>query len=274
MAETQGKPLVSVITPAYNAEKYISEAIESILNQTFQDFEYIIIDDASTDATWDIIQEYAKKDERIIAVRNETNQGTPVTRNRGVEMARSSYILWQDADDISLLQRVEKQYAFMEAHPEVGILGGYLQFFDESGEKGVRQYAQGDAELRKNIFLYSPVAQPAAMVRKSALEKAGEYNPKYRQAQDLDMSFRIGMFAKFANIQEIMIKYREHPNSATFSKLKSLEINTIKMRWNYAKAGSYSMRLFDRMYNIAQYISIFVVPVKFKIWLFNKMRNN
>ena len=196
-----------------------------------------------------------------------------MTRNKGVKLGKSEYIVWQDADDISLLERIAKQYSYMENHPEVGILGGFLQFFDDSGEKGVREYAEHDTELRKNIFLYSPVAQPAAMIRKDAIENAGEYNPEYRQAQDLDMSFRIGMLAKFANIQEVVIKYREHPHSATFSKLKSLELNTVKMRWKYSRSEAYTMRLFDRLYNIAQLISIYIIPPKFKIWLFNKMRN-
>ena len=98
--------------PAYNAEKYISEAIKSILNQTFKDFEFIIIDDGSIDRTWKIIQKYAKKDDRVIALKNEKNLGIAVNRNKLVSMARGKYIIWQDSDDISLPYRIEKQYNF------------------------------------------------------------------------------------------------------------------------------------------------------------------
>lgn len=267
-------PLVSVLMPAYNAEKYIAEAIESILSQTFKDFEFIIVDDASTDNTWKIIQEYAKKDERISIYRNEKNLYIAENRNRLVNLAKGKYIAWQDADDVSMPVRLKKQSHFLEKNPQVGIVGGYLQFFDEKGTKSIRKYAISDKELRKNIFRFSPVAQPTAMIRKKCFEKVGLYNPKYPPAEDIDMSFRIGTFYEFANLPQITLKYREHLNSATFNKLKKIELSTLEVRRKNKGKNGYNMTLIDHIYNLLQYVSIFVLPGRIKIALFNAIRNS
>jgi len=148
------KPLVSILMPAYNAEKYIGNSIESILNQTFKDFELIISDDASTDKTWDIIKKYKQKDGRIVVTRNAKNRYIAENRNRLIKLAKGKYIAWQDADDISDSNRIQKQYTFMEKNPKVGIVGGYLKFFDDRGVTGIRKYAENDKELRKNILQY------------------------------------------------------------------------------------------------------------------------
>lgn len=267
-------PLISVITPAYNAEKYISETIESILQQSFKDFEFIIIDDKSTDQTRKIIEEYSKKDARIKLFSNSSNLGIAGNRNKGVKLATGKYIAWQDADDISLPTRLEKQSKYLERNPDVAICGSYLKFFDATGVLSVRKYASTDKELRKNIFRFSPVAQPSAMIRRKCLTEVGEYDLRWPPAEDLDMSFRLGAKYKFANIPEILVLYREHPSSATFSKLKVMELNTIAIRKKYSSGFGYSMTLFDKLYNSLQYLSIFIVPPKMKIWLFNKLRNN
>lgn len=267
-------PKVSVITPAYNAEKYIAQAIESILNQTFKDFEYIIIDDCSTDSTWKIIQEYAKEDARIIALKNEKNLGIAGNRNKGTQIALGKYIIWQDADDISMLTRIEKQFRFMEENSEVGIAGSYMLFFSEIGDSGVRKYLPDDVGLRKTVFRYSPVAQPSAIVRKKCLDEFGPYDLEMPPAEDLDMSFKIGSKYKFANLQEALVKYRENPGSATFTKLKRIELNTIKIRKKYSKGYGYKMSITDNIYNFLQYLSIYIIPPKIKIELFNLIRNS
>jgi glycosyltransferase involved in cell wall biosynthesis len=264
---------VSVITPAYNAEKHIGAAIESILKQTFRDFEYIILDDNSTDSTLAVIEQYAATDARIVVVKNERNLGIAGNRNKGVSLATGRYIVWQDADDISVPDRIEKQFRFMEAHPETGLLGGFLQFFNDSGMQSIRKYAATDRELRKKIFLYSPVAQPSAMVRKEALDKAGAYDLRYPPAEDLDMSFRIGMHYEFANLQEPMILYREHSASATATRLKKIELSTLEIRRKYARCGAYPVSVADRLYNFFHYLSVYIIPPAVKIRMFNRWRN-
>jgi len=267
-------PKVSVLMPAHNTDKYIGEAIESILKQTFKDFELIIIDDGSTDQTWKIIQEYARKDSRVIPLQNEKNLGISPTRNRLIALSKGKYIVWQDADDISMPYRIEHQYIFMEDHPDVGICGGYLQFFNEKGLTSVRKYAPDDASLRKSIFRYSPVAQPSAIVRKSCFESLGSFSESLAVAEDLACSFKIGTRYKFANLEEILIKYRESPMSATYKHLAAIERNTLMLRRHYALNPSYIMSTSDVVLNCIQTLSIFLIPSRLKIWIFNLIRNS
>lgn len=267
------KPKISVLMPAYNTEKYIVEAIESILNQTFTDFEFIIVDDGSTDKTWEIIQNYAKKDSRIIALRNKENLRISMNRNKLVSLSRGKYIVWQDSDDISIVTRIEKQYKFMEENMEVGICGGWLQFFDKKRIYGVRKYAFDNKSLRKDIFKYSPVAQPVAIIRKSVLKKAGKYDITLKQAEDLDMSFKIGMYGDFANLQEILLKYRFEQCSISKTKTKENIIDTLKVRKKAVKKYNYKMKFQDKIFFIVTFLIKFF-PNNFIYFIFNKIRNN
>ena len=128
-------PKISVLMSAYNSEKYISESIESILNQTFKDFEFIIINDGSSDNTAKIIQKYAEKDERIRFINSKQNQGIIAALNPGFSMCRGEYIARMDSDDISLPKRFEKQIEYMDKHSECGVLGTSIIIFDKENSK-------------------------------------------------------------------------------------------------------------------------------------------
>jgi glycosyltransferase EpsE len=266
-------PKVSVLMPAYNAEKYISESIDSILIQTFADFELIIVDDCSKDKTWDIIQEYTKKDKRIVGIKNKYNLGISANRNKLKKIAKGEYIMWQDADDISTEDRMKRQVEVLDQDSSVGIVGGYLQFFDETGDLSIRKYDDLDSQLRKNIFRYSPVSQGASMTRKNVLDEVGDYDLYYSSGEDLDISFRIGSKYKFANIQDIVLKYRQNESGSTIGALKRMELNTISIRLKYIESKYYNSTYIDHIYNVLQYISIFIIPSKFKIAIFNLIRN-
>lgn len=267
-------PKISVLMPAYNVELFVVEAIESILNQTFSDFELIIIDDYSTDKTWEILQEYATKDKRVTLYRNEKNLGISKTRNKLIEFAKAKYVVWQDADDISFPYRLGHQYAFMELHPEIGISAGYLEFFDEKGAQSIRKYFPDDARLRTKIFRYSPVPQPAAIIRKVVFEDTGYFPVASPVAEDLAMTFQIGTKYKFGNLEEVLIRYRQNHSGVTFTKLHTMELYTIFLRYYYSHNTSYKATLGDKIYNFIQYLTIFLIPTRFKIWLFNLIRNS
>jgi len=265
---------ISVVMPAFNAEQYIAESIQSILDQSFDNFELIIIDDASTDRTFEILCEYAKKDSRIRVFSNEKNLGIAGNRNLGVSLAVGKYLAWQDADDVSLPYRLEEQYQFLETHLDVGIVGGYLELFFGDSIQGVRRYAEGDLALRKSIFKYSPVAQPAAMIRKDVLDRAGIYDLSYPPAEDLDMTFRIGMISKLANIPRILIRYRVSETSATGKSLKTMELNTLRIRRKYLFKAHYQASAIDIAYNLAHFFSVYLIPGKWKIKVFSLLRDN
>ncbi len=270
---SEPKPKISVVMPAFNAERYIDESIKSILDQTFQEFELIIIDDGSTDKTEQIIEEYAKRDGRIIVIKNKKNLGVAKCRNIGIDRAQGKYIAWQDADDLSMPIRLKEQYNYLESHLEVGIVGGYLNFIsDDNKNLFVRKYPEADASLRKTIFLYSPVSQGVSMVRREILLKVGKYNDELTQAEDLDISFRIGTIAKFANVQKILLNCRFHEKSLSTNKMKENISCTLAVRKKALSYG-YKMNIKDRASFVMAWIIKFSPP-KFIFWVFNLLRNN
>ena len=267
-------PLVSVVMPVYNAAPFIREAIERIRSQTFSDFQFIIVDDASTDNSLTIINEYFKKDNRIVVRRNEKNLGIAETRTKGTKLAQGRYVAVADADDISLPTRFAKQVDYLESHVECGVVGGFIKLFDgETGKTiGVRRYFEDDQNLRKRIFLYSPIAQPVSMIRKDAFEKLGYYDPKYPPAEDLDLWFRIGTRYKFANLQEVLLKYRVSKNSATISRIKTMETMSLEIKAKYSQGYGYSMTLIDQVFNQSLRFTRFV-PYNVKMRIFNLFRD-
>lgn len=264
-------PLVSVIMPAYNAEKYVEEAINSILNQTYKNFELIILDDASTDNTPLILKNLAKKDPRIRYIRNEKNLYIAGNRNKGISLAKGKYILWQDADDISLPNRIEKLLSFMEEHPKTGICGSYLQSFYKDKIKDIRKYPQRDKIIRENLFKFSPIAQPTAIIKKECFDKIGNFDIDMPPAEDIDLTFRIGTLYKFANIPEVLLMYREHPDSATYTKMKRIISNTLKIRKKYSKGFGYKMNFSDKIAYLITKLAL-IVPPKIVIYIFKLLR--
>jgi glycosyltransferase involved in cell wall biosynthesis len=267
-------PLVSVVIPAYNAAPFLADAVRSILEQTYPHFEILVIDDASTDDTWTVAQRCADADARVRIHRNPRNLGIAGNRNRGVALARGKYLAWQDADDISMPTRLEKQVRLLEAHPDVAIVGGYIELFRGTTTLGVRKYAPDDASLRRCIFRYSPVAQPVAMLRLDALRSVGEYDLRYPPAEDLDMTFRLGEHHRLANVEEVLLRYRESDASATFTRLRKMESHTVAIRRHYSTSPAYHMTWGDWLFNLAHRASIRLVPPRLKIRLFSLWRDS
>ena len=267
-------PLISVILSVYNCEQHIEESINSILNQSFRNFELIIIDDASSDKSGEICHFFSTVDPRIIFIQNEINIGGCKTLNVGLKIARGKYIARQDNDDWSYPYRFEKQVCFMEENPDVGILGGNMEIINERGKLiGQRRYHQHNDEIRKYVFRYSPFSHPLTIFRKSALDKYGFYNQEYAPADDYELYLRIGQGFKFANLPISLLKYRVLPSSLTNSKTVKMEKSTIKVRELYFKNEFYYPTVFDRGYNLLHKASIYLIPSKIKAYLFNLLRN-
>ena len=160
-------PSVSVLMSAYNAEKYVGEAIESILNQTFKDYEFIIIDDASTDKTLSQIKNYT--DNRIVIIQNEKNLKLAASLNKGLRIAKGKYIARMDADDISDLTRLEKQFDFLERYPEIDICGTAMQLF--GNEKGTRYYRRKDKEIKAGMIWAGTISHGTVLMRHDKIIK-------------------------------------------------------------------------------------------------------
>lgn len=266
-------PKVSVIMPAYNSYRYIDTAIQSILNQTYDNFEFIIIDDFSTDGTWEIVKQYAAKDRRIVAIRNKKNIRVTKTLNKGLFVATGKYIIRMDADDWSYPNRIVKQVKFMEQHPEVGVSGGSIEVCNARFKTlNVRSYPLTDNAVRKIIFRYSPFAHPATIWRKNLLIEVKGYNENIPLSQDYELYFRIGKICKFANLADVLIKLRTHNDSSSIIKGRYQEQYAIYSRIKAFLEFEYTMTFFDKVYTFLQIGSMVIVPPKLKFWLFNWLR--
>lgn len=205
-------PKVSVVMPAYNAEKYIQEAIDSILNQTFTDFEFIIIDDGSTDRTVDIIKSYT--DPRIRFYQNEQNMGVASTLNRGLDLSTGEYIARMDSDDISLPERFDKQVAYMDTNPGVAVVGAGIQLF--GAKHGKRLFSPDYERLKVDLLFGCCFAHPAVMMRSACFgnEKV-QYDENFNKMEDFDLWVRTAEIYEMASLQDVLLKYRIHPNQVT-----------------------------------------------------------
>lgn len=212
------KPRVSVIMPAYNAERFIGEAINSILNQTYRDFELIIISDGSTDLTPDIIRHYAKQDKRIRFFNNRRNRGLVYVLNMGLRKARGEYIARMDADDISMPTRFEKQVAYLDANPDIGILGTLIEGFGLVNALGIQKPVVELADFVDNNY----VAHPTVMMRRSIVRKYKfRYDPEYKHVEDYELWMRMIKVTKIHNIMEVLLRYRvSGSNVSTINQLE------------------------------------------------------
>lgn len=167
-------PLISVIMPLYNAERFVGESIGNILGQTVGDFELIVIDDASTDSSYDIASRYAAQDARIVLMRNDANHGAAYTRNRGLETARGSFITFMDADDRCLPERFARQTAFFGQHPQIDLCGSYYTMFgpDDAREQKIQDPITHEG-IRIQMLFGCPFAMSGVMMRRGAFLRSG-----------------------------------------------------------------------------------------------------
>ncbi len=201
-------PRVSVIMPVYNANAHLTEAVESILTQTFSDFELIIVNDASTDASKEIVAGFS--DARIKFIENQTNSGSAFSMNIGIEIARGEYIARMDADDVSLPERLATQVTYLDSHPNVGIVGTWVRVIGDSHEY-VWDYESDPEELKARTLFDCRLAFPSVMMRAVFLKKNNlSFNTAWRRAEDYDMWARAATYGSIANIPEVLLKYRLH----------------------------------------------------------------
>lgn len=216
------KPFVSVVMSVYNGELFLKEAIDSILSQTYKKFEFIIIDDGSTDGSLNIINEYS--DERIKILVNPKNEGLIFSLNKGIELALGTYIVRMDADDISLPQRIEEQVSFMEKHKEIGVCGTDIEVFGKSLNGYIHRFKRSPIANNAALLFTTCFAHPSVIIRKSVLDQYHLcYNGVYRNAEDYGFWVELSKYTQFANINKVLLKYRILQGSVTRVANKDLE---------------------------------------------------
>lgn len=249
-------PLVSVVMPVYNGGLYLEEAIESILNQTYRDFEFIIINDGSTDRSLEVIERYANQDDRIVVI-NRKNKGLVYTLNEGIDKAKGKYIARMDADDISLPIRFEKQVKYMETE-NIDICGSHYFLINESGNiDGLNLSPLSNETCFITLVSKVPFAHPSVMIRKSCLADNNlQYGQsKYKKAEDFDLWIRMyEKGAKFGNVNDILFKYRVVTNSLSKRAGQDIRKESKSMRKLFLKKYQYqlidtALRIDERQFN-------------------------
>ncbi len=207
-------PSVSVVMPVFNGDPFLEGAINSILTQTFRDFEFIIIDDGSTDQTIDVINRF--KDRKIKLHQNPINIGNYASRNIGMKLARGRYICVMDADDVAFPIRLQRQFAHMEANPGVGICGSFIQVIPN----GVIPNFVTNEELLKVAFLSNNYcSHPSLILRKDFLTRFDlEYNEEFYYSADFDLCTRGFQYFRVQNIPDVLLQYRRHPAQISTAK--------------------------------------------------------
>lgn len=206
-------PLVTVLMPVYNGERYLRESIESILNQTFTDFEFLIINDGSTDNSKEIILSY--NDPRIRYVENEKNISLNPTLNKGLQLSTSKYIARMDCDDISLPERLEKQVGFMESNPNIGICGTYLKTIGKN-QNNKWSLPKNHNGICCELLFTSPIYHPTAMFRNDIIKQFNlYYHPDFFFAEDYELWSRCSEYTYLANLPEILLLYRVHSSGVS-----------------------------------------------------------
>ena len=268
-------PFITVFTPNYNGSKYISETIESVIKQSYTNFEYIIIDDHSTDNSWQIIQKYAKKDQRIKTFRNTRNLQIVKNRNCGFQHSspEAKYFAIIDSDDISLPDRLETQVDFLENNPEYGLIGSNIIIINENSEIiGFRKFPLKDNEIHNVITRFNPIAQSSVLLRKIVIEQIGFYHNRWEVCQDYDYWLRVGISWKLANIERPLIKYRFSKTQVKVTNFKESLKNTYLIQKKAIKIYGYSDNLFNKLYRTS--LKLLMINSKLSYILFRFMIKN
>jgi GT2 family glycosyltransferase len=211
----------------FNGERFLAEAVDSVLNQSFLDFEFIVIDDGSTDGSGGILDSYQERDSRL-RVYHQDNKGRVESLNWGCSIARGKYIARMDADDISIRDRLMWQVDFMEEHPEVGVLGGAVEFIDASERTFfISRYPVGDKEIQVALREYCAIWHPTVLMRREIFASTDGYRAFGLDAEDYDLWLRIAERSQIANLKPVLLKYRIHANQVSGSNSKQQRLSAL-----------------------------------------------
>jgi len=252
-------PRVSVLMPVYNTKpEHLREAIDSILAQTFEDFEFLILNDCSPNAdVEEVVKSYT--DPRIVYAVNERNLGISGSRNRLLDMAKGEYLAVMDHDDISLPERFAKQVAFLDAHPEVGVVG--TQIYNTVSKKE-EFFPIKDVDVKKALMLFSPFSHPSVMFRAYVLKEHHiGYEEFFSPAEDYALFCRLLPYTKFANLPEILFHYRNWGGNTTHLRKVEMESATLGIQ-QFVRSGSPEIWAMAQYHmKTSEHIKIFGIPI-------------
>lgn len=229
---------ISVLMPVYNQQNYLKKAIESILCQTFKNFEFLILDDASTDSSLKIIKNF--KDKRIKIFSQKKRQGLAKSLNFLIKKAKGVYLARMDGDDVSEKNRLVRELDFLEKKPQVAMVGCWAKIIDKNGKFiGVFKYPTSYEQIKKEILKYNPFVHSSIMIRKKILMTIGGYDPNLFYSQDYDLFLKLASKYPLANLPHYLIRFRWQPD---FKKQKIQHLTSLKIRIKAIKSYGYQKK--------------------------------
>ncbi len=228
--------MISVVMPVYNSERYLPEALQSILNQTHKNFEFICVNDGSTDKSLEILEEFAKRDARIIII-NQPNKGVVSSLNLAISLSKYNYIARMDSDDISHPTRLDRQIKYMNSNKDISILGTAYNYVDVDGMVlNTRKPPQNDSRIKGMLLFGSPLCHPSVMFNKLLIGQDLYYDNDFTHCEDYELWTRLSGKVKFGNLPDVLLDYRIHGKSVSrenqelqiANKVKSINRNLLR----------------------------------------------
>jgi glycosyltransferase involved in cell wall biosynthesis len=264
--------MVSVIMPVYNASRYLPRAITSILSQTVTDFEFLIIDDYSTDNSWEIIRRFAKRDKRIRIFRNTFNRGLVYSLNTLIPKTRGTYVARMDADDISLPQRFAMQIALLENNPRIVACGGQEDIVNERGRVIAEKYFPTDPTTCYNMITNVMVIQPPLLMARGNVVRKLKYDNHIFKNDDISLHFKLLEYGSFSNVDDVIFRYRRRPDSLTNRNPRKVYFLALLVRLNAMLKYNFRPAIANVLMVIPESLLVLVLPNRFIISLFEFFR--
>lgn len=266
---------ISVVMPVYNAGKYLTKAMESILSQTHSTFEFVIVDDCSTDSSWKILQSFAKKDKRIRLFRNTHKQGVSLTVKKAINHATGEYLARMDADDIALPTRLEKQLTYLKKHKQTVAIGGQCILIDaDNSVIGEKTFPTSFTDVYRYSFHFVPVQQPTLMIARSRLPEDFEfYQDGMNTAEEVELFFKLFQYGKVENLSIPVLLYRLHTKNTSFANLRQTFFLTLLSRIKAIYKYNYTPTITGIIYNFVQAILILTLPKRVILFLYRIVRH-
>ncbi|KKR58799.1 MAG: WbfO protein [Candidatus Curtissbacteria bacterium GW2011_GWA1_40_47] len=257
-------PKVSVIMSVYNGLPYLKEAIKSILNQTYRNFEFIIVDDASEDKTWEYLKNL--KEERVKLMRNKKNLGLAASLNIALRQSQGDFIARMDADDISLPSRFEEQIKFLNKNSSIDLCGTWVDLVNDEGEiVGEKKFPVDDNNIKKALAWYSPIIHPTFMARKIFYKKMGGYDATFDYAEDYDLLLRARGKFKMTNIGQKLLLWRLGNKRRSRSEMNKIDKAELRIRIAEIKRNGISPKVLLALFKKIIFMYLMPSPVKIKI---------
>jgi len=258
------RPKISVIMSVYNGMPYLIEAVNSILNQTYTNFEFIIVNDASLDTSWDYL--IGLKDKRIKLIKNKKNLGLTVSLNKALKITKGDYIARMDADDISLTNRLEVQLKYLLDHPQIALCGCWAELIDEKGDKiGAKRYPIQPEKIKSTLLHYPCIIHPTFFARREFYAELKGYDPKFDFAEDYELLMRAKNKFQMANINKTLLKWRLWGKRRSRQDMHFMDKIDLKIKLESIKRDGIIPTVL--LLIVTKFFMTFIIPTTLKIRL-------